>query len=330
VIANRERSAGSLNSKPGAKRGGWLGPGAAHLVPGGLKWILPGFILSVGLIYYSIIYSGYLSFFDWPGGRQKMTAVGFANYQNALSDPVFWIAIRNILVYFVVIFSVQVIAGIAFAAAMHSKVYLANIYKIIIIVPVVVAPATMAPAHIEVWQTNGTFNTILRAIGLGAWTQGWIGQSTTSLLVVIVVGCWGAIGFGFILYFAAMGQIEPEIIEAARIDGAGNVRMLRSIVLPNVRSVTVSLGILNFMTALKLFDTPWLLTQGGPAHSSEFLGTMIYSETAGSSRNLGYAAALSIMLLAMAIGISIAIQLRSREKTPKSARKSRTKVVKNV
>jgi len=70
-MAILERSAGSRNSNPGAKRGGWPRPGAAHLVPGGLKWILPGFILSVGLIYYSIIYSGYLSFFDWPGGRQR-------------------------------------------------------------------------------------------------------------------------------------------------------------------------------------------------------------------------------------------------------------------
>lgn len=329
-MAILERSAGSRNSNPGAKRGGWPRPGAAHLVPGGLKWILPGFILSVGLIYYSIIYSGYLSFFDWPGGRQRMTAVGLANYLEVFSDPVFWIAIRNTLAYFVVIFTVQVIGGIAFAAAMHSKVYLANIYKIIIIVPVVVAPATMAPAHIEVWQTNGTFNTILRAIGLDAWTQGWIGQSTTSLLVIIMAGCWGAIGFGFILYFAAMAQIDPEIIEAARIDGAGNIRMLASIVLPSVRSVTVSLGILNFMTALKLFDGPWLLTQGGPAHSSEFLGTMIYAETAGSSRNLGYAAALSIILLVLAIGASIAIQLRSREKSPTGARKRKAKVANDV
>src|SRR5450756_2975112 len=71
-MAILERSAGSRNSNPGAKRGGWPRPGAAHLVPGGLKWILPGFILSVGLIYYSIIYSGYLSFFDWPGGRQRI------------------------------------------------------------------------------------------------------------------------------------------------------------------------------------------------------------------------------------------------------------------
>lgn len=143
------------------------------------------------------------------------------------------------------------------------------------------------------WQSNGTVNAILESIGLGALAQSWIGQSTTSLLVVILVGgCWGgSIGFGFILYYGgAMTQIDPEMLEAGRVDGAGNIRILFSLVLPNVRPpITISLAILNLITALKLFDNVWLITQGGPAHSSEFLGTMIYSETASSDRNLGYA-----------------------------------------
>jgi len=322
VTATVDTSAGPLRSTRGTRRGGRSPQGAAHLLPGGLRWIVPGLALSVGLIYYSLIYSGYLSFFDWPGGRQKMRWVGFDNFAEALGDPVVWISIRNTLVYFFVIYGVQVVGGVAFAAALHSKVYFKTIYKIIVIVPVLVAPATMAPAHIQVWQTNGTFNTILRAIGLGSWTQGWIGQSTTALLVIILAGCWGAVGFGFILYFAAMGQIDPEVIEAARIDGAGNVRMLTDIVLPGVRPVTVSLGILNFITALKLFDGPWLLTQGGPNHASEFLGTMIYAETAGSSRNLGYAAALSVILLVVAVVTSVTIQLKSGERDPTGTKKA--------
>lgn len=287
---------------------------ASRLIPGGFVWILPGLIISVGLIYYSIIYSGYLSFFDWGGGRQRMIPVQFDNYVEALTNPVFWTAIRNTVIYFVVVFVVQVAGGVLFAAAMHSKIFLANVYKVIIVIPVVVAPATLAPAHLQVWQTNGTLNQILEAIGLGALAQGWLGQSTTSLLVVTIVGCWGSIGFGFILYFAGMAQIDPEMLEAARIDGAGNFRLLFSIVLPSLKPITISLAILNFITALKLFDNVWLITQGGPAHSSEFLGTMIYAETAGSSRNLGYAAALSMILLIIAVTISIVIQTRSRER----------------
>jgi len=274
-------------------------------------------VISVGLIYYSIVYSGYISFFDWRGGRSPMNPIGFDNYVEAFTDPVFWTAIRNTVVYFVVVFAVQVIGGVFFAAALHSKVFLGSLYKVIIVIPVVVAPATLAPAHIQVWQSNGTVNAILESIGLGALTQSWIGQSTTSLMVVILVGCWGSIGFGFILYFGAMTQIDPEMIEAGRVDGAGNLRILFSLVLPNVKAITISLAILNLITALKLFDNVWLITQGGPAHSSEFLGTMIYSEIAASDRNLGYASALSVILLVIAVATSILIQLRSRERRAK-------------
>lgn len=243
-----------------------------------------------------------------------MTPVGLGNYVEALTNPVFWTAISNTIVYFVAVFIVQVGGGLLFAAAMHSKIFLANVYKVIIVIPVVVAPATLAPAHIQVWQTNGTLNQILENIGLGFLAQSWLGQSTTSLLVVTLVGCWGSVGFGFILFYAGMAQIDPEMLEAARIDGAGNFRLLFSVVLPNLKPITISLAILNFITALKLFDNVWLITQGGPAHSSEFLGTMIYAETAGSSRNLGYASALSVILLVIAVTISIIIQSRSKER----------------
>lgn len=305
-------------AKPGSPAGGGTARRRrAPLLPGGFRWILPGLIISVGLIYYSIVYSGYLSFFDWGGGRQRMTPVGGDNYVDAFTDPVFWTAIRNTVIYFVVVFAVQVVGGVMFAAALHSKVFLANLYKVIIVIPVVVAPATLAPAHIQVWQSNGTVNSLLESMGLGFLAQSWIGQSTTSLLVVILVGCWGSIGFGFILYYGAMTQVDPEMLEAGRMDGAGNFRILFSLVLPSVRPITVSLAILNLITALKLFDNVWLITQGGPANSSAFLGTMIYSETASSDRNLGYASALSIILLVIAVVTSVIIQLRSRERQEK-------------
>ncbi|RLP77067.1 sugar ABC transporter permease [Mycetocola tolaasinivorans] len=317
---DREQSRPSRATGPRKRRG------ASGLLPSGFMWILPALIISVGLIYYSIAYSGFLSFFSWGGGRQHLKPVGLDNYTEIFSDPVFWMAIRNTVIYFVVVFTVQVIGGVLFAAAMHSRVIMANVYKVIIVIPIVVAPATMAPAHIQVWQSDGTLNRILEAIGLGDLAQSWIGQSTTSLLVVILVGCWGSIGFGFILYFGAMTQIDPEMLEAGRIDGAGNFRILFSLVLPNVRSITISLAILNLITALKLFDSVWLITQGGPAHSSEFLGTMIYSETSGASRDLGYASALSIILMLIAVATSIIVQRSSRERAAARPRRGRRAV----
>jgi ABC-type sugar transport system permease subunit len=304
----------SVSARP--RRGGGSHR-TTHTTPGGFRWLAPGFVLSVGLIYYCIFYSGFLSFFSWSGGRAKMTPVGFDNYVTAFSSSIFWSSIWHTLVFFVIVFTVQMVGGVAFAAALHSKIYLATVYKVIIFTPVVIAPAIMAPAHIQVWSSGGTVNAILNNLGLDFLAQSWIGQSNTSLLVVTAVQCWGAVGFGFILYYAAMGQIDNEVLEAARLDGAGNIRILASIVLPNVKATTVSLAILNFITALKLFDNPWLLTQGGPAHSSEFLGTLIYSQVSGQSRNLGYASALSVILLIIALAVSVIMQLRGRERVPK-------------
>ncbi len=308
---------GRATPAPTRGSGGRSTSKAARLIPSGIAWILPAFTISVGLIYYCIGYSGYLSFFDWTGGRSPMFPVGIDNYVRAFTDPIFWTALRNTLIYFVVVFAVQVVGGLLFAALMHSRIFFASVYKVIIVIPVVVAPATLAPAHIQVWQTDGTVNQILKTLGLGDVAQAWLGQSTTSLIVVTLVGCFGSVGFGFILYFAGMSQIDPEMIEAARVDGASNLRMLFSIVLPNLRPITISLAILNFITALKLFDNVWLITQGGPAHSSEFLGTLIYAQTAGTSRNVGYASALSVILLIIAISVSIAIQRRGRERAVK-------------
>lgn len=311
----------SGESRPGSSPRGRGGRPrrSALLIPGGFRWIIPALIVSAGLLYYSIVYAGYLSFFDWRGGRTAMNPVGFENYVEAFTDPTFWTALRNTAVYFIVVFGVQVFGGVFFAAALHSKVFLATVYKVIIVVPVVVAPATLAPAHIQVWQTNGTVNAILEALGLGFLAQPWIGQSTTSLLVVMLVGCWGSIGFGFILYYGAMTQIDPEMLEAGRVDGAGNFRILFSLVMPSVRPITISLAILNLIAALKLFDNVWLITQGGPANSSAFLGTMIYSETAAADRNLGFASALSVILLVIAITSAIVIQVRGRERRLKVA-----------
>lgn len=316
----------STSLRPAAPAGRSSGGGRPRrrrplVLPGGLRWILPGFVISVGLIYYSIVYSGYLSFFDWPGGRALMTPVGLSNYVEALQDPVLWSALRNTLVYFVVVFAVQVVGGTLFAAAMHSSIRFANVYKVLVVIPVVVAPATLAPAQLQVWQSDGTVNHVLGWLGLSGLEQSWVGQSTTSLLVVVLVGCWGAVGYGFILLYAGMSQVDPELIEAGRLDGAGNLRVLFSIVLPGLRPVIVSLAILNFITALKLFDNPWLITQGGPAHSSEFLGTMIYAETASSDRNLGFASALSILVLVIAVAVSVLMQMRGRERAARPLRR---------
>ena len=311
-----------------------------HQTPPGLGWILPGFVVSVGLIYFCIGYSGYVSLLPWnwrPG--RPATIEGFDSYIRAFKAPLFWASLGTHWCSS----SRRTWSSASWASSsrrlLHSKVYAATFFKVMIFLPVVIAPAIMAPVHRRVFAVDGPINWILQQlglievsatgnrdwtgwlswvlthIGLGEVTPNWI-QPSTSLWVIIAVQIWSSIGMAFILFYAAMGQIDPEILEAARIDGASNVRVLVSVVVPNLKPTIVSLAILNAITALKLFDYPYLITAGGPANSSEFLGTYIYAQLFGVSRNYGYAATLSILLLILALGVSIIMGVSARERTP--------------
>ncbi|MCX2750065.1 sugar ABC transporter permease [Arthrobacter sp. MI7-26] len=267
----------------------------------------------MGLIFYGMGYTGYVSTLKWNGTDPDPLSVGAQNYVHAVQDPVVWQAIYHTVVYFIVTFFIQTALGVVFAVLLHSKVKLGVIYKIIIFVPVVLAPSIMAPVFRQVYGADGQFNWLLQHLGLGSLAQPWLAQSSTSLAVIISIHIWEWTGLTFVLYYAAMSQIDPEILEAARIDGAGNIRSLISIILPGVRGTTVALAMLSAISALKTFDVPWLVTIGGPNYATEFLGTLIYRVSIPES-NVGYGAALSIILLVLALGMAILLQVRGRDK----------------
>jgi raffinose/stachyose/melibiose transport system permease protein len=305
-------------------RAGTPAPGAANIGPpsrrprkrmflgAGMVWILPALVLVIGMIYFAIGYTGYVSTLDWNGFiLSPSTSVGGDNFTQLFQDSVFWLAIWHTLIFFIVTFVVQTTIGFTFAALMHSKLKLAPVYKVVIFVPTVLAPATMAPVFRSIFDVDGQFNWVLRHIGLGDLAHPWLADSATAMPVIMAITVWQWTGLTFILFYAAMAQIEPEILEAARIDGAGNLRTLASIIWPMCKGTTIALATLGIIGALKTFDIPYLVTKAGPNHATEFLGTYIY-QTMVQEKHFGYAAAISIALLVLAIGGGVLMNLRRR------------------
>ena len=284
------------------------GPSLANFV-----WLLPALVVSVVVIYFCVGYTAYISTLDWDGVSPDAVFVGLKNYVRMFADPVFYEALQHTVIFFVVTFVGQALLGFIFAVLLHSKVRLAVLYKVIVFVPVVIAPATMAPIFRVMYTPTGQFNQLLQAIGLGSLQQAWLGQESTALPVIMSIAIWSGTGISFILYFAAMGQIEPEMIEAARIDGAGNVRIIASIIWPNLRGTTVAIAMLTAIGSLKLFDIPELVTVGGPNYATEFLGTLIYRQGVPLSA-VGYASALSMTLLVLAVAAAIILRFSGRER----------------
>jgi ABC-type sugar transport system permease subunit len=268
-------------------------------------------VVSVGILYYCIFYTGYISTLDWDGTSPLQQPVGGANYVHMLNDPVFWGALAHTAVFFVVSFVVQVVLGIVFASLLHSRLFLKTFYKVLIFIPVVLATATVAPVFRQIYAPDGTLNGVLGAVGLSGLEQTWLANGTTALFIVITIQIWQSTGVVFVLYYAAMGQIEPDVIEAARLDGAGDLRILSSIVWPGVRGTTIAIAILTAIGSLKTFDIPFLVTSGGPSYQSEFLGTEIYRVSI-SFAQVGYGASLSIVLLVLALAAAVIINVGGR------------------
>jgi len=277
----------------------------------GLPWILPALVLVIGLVYFSIGYTVYLSTLNWDGTSPNPQSVGLGNFVQIAKDPTIRQALAHTALFYVVTFTVQTALGFTLAAILHTKVKLGTLHKVIIFIPTVLAPATMGATFRIFFSDTGMFNQALRAIGLGALAHPWLADPSTALGVIMVVTVWQWTGMTFILYYAAMGQIDPEILEAARIDGAGNIRTLTAIVWPGCRGTTIVMAILGLIGALKTFDWPWLITVGGPGRATEFLGTYIY-RMAIRMHHVGVGAAASLVLLVLAIGGAILMSVMSK------------------
>lgn len=299
VLVTGESASRSRRRTRGARRGA------------GFPWILPTLILSVGFIYYCVGYTGVISLYDWNGVSPNAEPVGLANYGQMIEDEVVLLTLRHTAVYIAVTFTVEAVLGFAFAAMLHSKVKLGIVYKVLVFCPVIIAPSVMAPVFRQIYAADGEVNQVLHAIGLGGLAQPWLAQSSTALGVIVLIGIWERTGLYFILYYAAMSQVDHDMIEAAWLDGAGNLRVLWSIVRPSVAGTTVALFVLQAIYTLKLFDVPFLVSQGGPSFSTEFLGTYIYRQGI-TQAHVGYAAALSIALLVIALVLTLGLNLRRR------------------
>lgn len=290
--------------KPGRRRSG-----VDQL--GYVLFLLPAVALLGSVVYYAIGYTGYLSFFAWDGLSPFKQNVGLANFRQLLHDPIFWASIEHTAVYAIAI-PVTMAIGLMLAVVLHSNVFRFTApYKIIIFVPVVLAPAVMAPVFRQMLAPDGQVNGLLRDVGLGSWAHAWLASPHWALVSLMVIFVWNWSGFSFLIYFASLTLIDSSMLEAARMDGATNLRIVVSFLLPLSKSSTYSLLILSLVGLLKTFDVPYLVTSGGPDHGTEFLGTYLYRESIASFK-VGYGAAITVVIVALSIALSGTLVRRFR------------------
>ncbi len=269
----------------------------------GLGYALPSILLVFGVLYYAMVYTGVISTWDWNGISPDHKFVGLGNYAKLVQDPVIWLALRNTLIYALVI-PVTLGLGMVMAVMAASSLRGRSIAKVLVFVPVILSPAVMAPVFRSMYEPEGTVNSVLRFIGLGDLAHPWLADPNTALVSLMTINVWASTGMAFIFYTAALTAIDKEVIEAARLDGAGNWRLIGRVIVPLTRSTSSALIILNIIGLLKTFELPYLVTSAGPAHATEFLGTYLYEQSI-SNFKFGYAGAITVVLVVLALVLSI-------------------------
>jgi ABC-type sugar transport system permease subunit len=258
-----------------------------------------------------LAWSVVVSTWSW-NGLSDPVGIGLANYTRALNDPLFVGAFRNTAVWLVIAVTVPTIAGLGLAVLLDRPLRGSRFYKSMFYLPITLSLVVVGQVWVWIYQPEwGLLNTVLRAVGLDGMTSAWLGNPNTALIAVIVAWCWQQTALSLILYLAALTTIPKELLEAAAIDGATGWQQFRRIIVPLLRPATVVVVALAVINTLKGFDIVFILTKGGPFHTSDNLAMFMYSETFFKYQ-MGYGAAIAAALFGLAVIVIVAYFRQSR------------------
>ncbi|MES4787093.1 MAG: sugar ABC transporter permease [Nitrospiraceae bacterium] len=242
--------------------------------------------------------------FMWLDLRTGATTfVGLRNFQDSLANPVFWLAIRNTVVYSLVVVPVGllttiVLSGLVFHLGPRAQIF----YKAAFYLPGVTSIAVLA--LIWKWLYNpsiGLLNYLLGLVGLPP--QSWLGDPRLALPSLMFMALAGGHGAGIVLLTAAMGAIPQTIYDAARIDGAGPVQEFVHITVPLLRPTILYLLVISTIASFELFGPVYLMTSGGPNHATTTIVYYIY-EQAFELFQFGYASAMAFLFMIALVAIA--------------------------
>ena len=245
--------------------------------------------------------------------------VGLANYIQLLTgDLIFRKAILNTFLWATVAPLVDVTLGLLLAACLYVRIPWSRFFRVAWFSPVLISYVVVGVIWMWIYNYDwGVANRLLRALGLGGWTEVWLGNPKTALWAVILVDAWKWVGFHMVVCLAALHSLPAEVIEAAELDNCGFWNKLGRIQIPMIRTTLANLLILAFIGKMKIFDLVWIMTKGGPLWSTETLATYTYKRAfEWQTFDLGYPSAIAVVsfALVMTIVLLAARLLRRRER----------------
>lgn len=275
--------------------------------PAAYLYVAPAFLVFVLFLGIPLSQTVQYSFFDW-NGLGAATFVGFDNFVTVLQDEGLRLSFvhAGVLMLF---YAVLPVVGALLLTALISRAHRMrsmSFYRTVLFLPQVIASVVVGTIWVSIYSQTGLVNQVLRAVGLGSLARVWLGEYDTALIAIGLVGTWLNIGLCLVLFLSGVGNIPPELFEAARIDGAGRIREFFAITLPSLRG-QISVGLtLTVVSALKTFDIVYITTRGGPGTSTAVPAYEAYNR-AFNTGQVGLAAAVALVLTVVIVAATVLI-----------------------
>ncbi|GAK70051.1 putative ABC transporter permease protein [Agrobacterium rubi TR3 = NBRC 13261] len=269
-------------------------------------FLAPGLLMFVIYVLVPIFESIWISFHDWDG-MGEMNWIGFGNYAELLQDDTFYVSLKNNIIW-LVLYLLSIPAGLAVALFLNQNVRGIRLYKSLFFFPFVISQVVVGLMFTWFYAPDfGLFSKLLE----------WLTGQQIAILAdenyvtygIIVAGLWPQTAYCMILYLTGLNNINPEQVEAARMDGAKGFKLLWNIILPQLAPATFIAMVVTVIGSLRSFDLVSVMTAGGPYGSSSVLSYFMYEQALSEyGFRMGYGAAIAVVLfLIMMIFITLFI-----------------------
>ncbi|MFN8679331.1 MAG: sugar ABC transporter permease [Thermomicrobiales bacterium] len=268
--------------------------------------LVPAFVLVAVIIWYPVSQTVFHSFTEWNGAVS--TWIGWENYQRIVSNGELWLLLRNNLIFVASVPGILLLSLIV-TVLLYEQVAGWKFFRSVYYLPTILSAAVVGTLMRVMFNSQGATNRVLQALGLSAVQHDWLGQVPTAFMVLIFAFYWTTLGQGVLIFLAGLASIPTDLLDAARLDGAGWWARLFQIIIPLLVPAIAYFVLTNVIWIfVGLFALVFTVTKGGPGYATTPFDLMIYRK-AFESGELGYASALSVILFIIVLAVS-AVQLR--------------------
>ncbi|MBU8808226.1 sugar ABC transporter permease [Mycolicibacterium goodii] len=270
-------------------------------------YVAPAFVVFAVFLGAPVVQTVQYSFYNWDG-LGAATVAGLENYVAVFEDE----RLRDSFVHAGVLMlfyaAAPVFIGLVLSALISRAHALRTMsfFRTVLFLPQVIATVVIATIWISIYSRDGLFNQTLRLVGLDSITRVWLGDHTFALIAIGLIGTWLNIGLCLVLFLSGIGNIPPELFEAARLDGAGRVREFVAITLPSLRGQIAVALTLTVVSALKTFDLVFITTRGGPGNATSVPAYEAYNR-AFNTGQVGLASAVAVVLTIVIVVLTVLI-----------------------